>query len=82
MDQNCPECNRLWEELADSTNAHIRILSKRQLAEMCHDSSLLKQLEPILQTAAIRRADARRAFRDHADSHQGREQAKTATARC
>ena len=78
MDQDCPECNRLWEELADSTNAHIRILSKRQLAEMCHDSSLLKQLEPILQTAAIRRADARRAFRDHADTHQN--QVMTATA--
>ena len=82
VDQNCPECNRLWKELADATHAHIKIIGQRQLAGICQDSSLLKHLEPILQAAAIRRATARTAFRDHADSHQGREQARTATARC
>ena len=70
MDQTCPECNQLWRELADATTAHIRIIGKLQLAGMCHDSSLLEQLEPIVQAAAIRRVDARTAFQDHTPTHQ------------
>jgi hypothetical protein len=81
LDLNCSECNRLWEELADAIKIHLRIVGQGQLAGICQDSSLLRELEPILQAAAIRPGNGRIGFKEHAATHHNSgEQAMAATA--
>ena len=80
VDQTCPECNQLWEEFAAATHAHIKIIGQRQLAGICQNSSLLKELEPVVQSAALRRASARKAFQDHSATHETHAKAATAHA--
>ena len=66
----CPECRPIWEELASSTMAHIKIVGQKQLALLQQNSSLLKEIEPLVLAASERREVARRAYHDHADTHQ------------
>jgi 5-methylthioribose kinase len=61
----CEECNRLWGEYAEATNADLKVMSNQQIASIRQDSSALATLDVLQREAGDRRERARRAIKDH-----------------
>jgi hypothetical protein len=67
--ENCPTCKLLFDEFSESTRAHFAILSKRQKAQIEHNSPLIEELEPLKLAAQERRGKARQELRRHEATH-------------
>ncbi|HUK17675.1 MAG TPA: hypothetical protein VLW65_14725 [Bryobacteraceae bacterium] len=59
------ECQRLWREYAKATTAHIRLESKRKLAELAQDRDALAALAPRVEAAGVTRKATREAICNH-----------------
>ena len=70
MYDDCPTCKLLWEELSESTKAHVVILAKFQLAQIQQNNAVLVELEPLIVAAAERRDKARTAFKENSATHE------------
>jgi hypothetical protein len=70
MNEACPTCKHLWDEFSEATNAHFSVLAKSQLAQIEHNSALIKELEPLKLAASEKRGKARLELRRHEASHQ------------
>jgi hypothetical protein len=71
MYEVCPECKRLWDELADAVRVHI---AAQQKSALLSEPDLL----PLI-AAQERRATARRDFRVHQAAHEsGKAKAQSA----
>jgi hypothetical protein len=71
MHQNCNECTRLWSEYALATRHYLKIEGKMQIADISRDERTLGQLQPLVQQAALERAELRRQIDEHEASYQG-----------
>jgi hypothetical protein len=71
MQQNCPECQRLWREYAAATNTHVGLESKLREALRRHDSALVEALTRDVASAAELRDSLRRATQRHEAVHEG-----------
>jgi hypothetical protein len=69
MDADCPTCKSLWDELSQATQGYFAILSKSQLAQLEHNTELIKELEAPKLAAQERRGKARRELRQHEANH-------------
>jgi len=69
----CKECERLWEEYAEATKAHLKIIGEHQVAKIEQNSIVIDALDPLYREFEKRRALARMALKDHeAKAHEGR----------
>jgi hypothetical protein len=68
-DERCADCLRLMKDLADATNAHLKLLNDQQVASIGQDSAVLESLTQALVDAAARRQFARELFRTHTSGH-------------
>jgi hypothetical protein len=71
MHQNCKECTRLWSEYALATRHYLKIEGKLQIADISRDERTLGELQPLVQQAAMVRADLRREIEEHEAAYQG-----------
>jgi hypothetical protein len=76
----CQSCTDLWREYAEATRAHADLLQEHERAGR-RATAALKQLDPLLELAAVRRDSARVEIRVHLATDHGCEPAsRTATA--
>jgi hypothetical protein len=74
MHCNCQECVRLWNEYALATRHYLKIEGKLQIADISRDDQTAFQLRPMLEKAAVERAELRRLI----DQHESRLQVQAA----
>jgi hypothetical protein len=67
--EQCSECARLWQEFANRTNEHLRVLGQQQIAVIQRDADALERFGKALAESAARRLAARNAFKAHAAIH-------------
>ena len=70
MHQNCKECTRLWSEYALATRHYLKIEGKLQIADISRDERTVCELKPLVQQAALERADLRRQIEEHESGWQ------------
>ena len=71
----CKECDRLWQEYAEATKAHLKIIGEHQIAVIEQNSSVIVALEPLRRESGQARELARKAVKDHeAAAHEERPQ--------
>ena len=63
----CPECERLWQEYSDATFEHVKIDSRKKMAELGQDVS--PELSRAHDEATQRREDAQRRMKEHEATH-------------
>jgi hypothetical protein len=78
MHQNCKECTRLWSEYALATRHYLKIEGKLQIADISRDERTALELRPLVQQAALERADLRRQIEEHESAWQTGTNAATA----
>jgi hypothetical protein len=71
MHQNCKECTRLWSEYALATRHYLKIEGKMQIADISRDVRTLGELKPLVQQAALERAELRRRIDEHETAYLG-----------
>jgi hypothetical protein len=67
----CEECDRLWQEYADATMAHLKIIGQHQIAVIQQNSGLILAFEPLCRESGEARALARQAVKDHEAAAHG-----------
>jgi hypothetical protein len=70
MHQNCKECTRLWSEYALATRHYLKVEGKMQIADISRDERTLGELRPLVQQAAMERAELRRQIEEHEAAFQ------------
>jgi hypothetical protein len=70
MHQNCKECTRLWSEYALATRHYLKIEGKMQIADISRDERTVCELQPLVQSAALERAELRRQIDEHEGASQ------------
>jgi len=70
-DPNCEECQRLWQEYAQATTAHIKLDSKLRLAAIGHEHEQVPELTRQVEKAGALRASLREAIQKHDLAHGG-----------
>ena len=68
--ENCAECDRLWEIYTQAVMAHVKIVSRRHKAALQDDSAVLDEIEAIEAGLAQQQMKARRAIDDHEAEHE------------
>jgi hypothetical protein len=72
MQQNCPECQRLWREYAAATNTHVGLESKLRLALLRQpDTASVEAITRDIASAAKLRDSLRQAIQQHEAAHEG-----------
>ena len=64
----CAECDRLWEEYAQTMTAHVKIVARSHKAALQNDS--LDEIAAIEADLAQKKLKARRAIEDHEAEHE------------
>ena len=77
MNDNCPECKRLSENLAEATKSYLAILTTIQLAHNEDNPALVSELETLKRETQEKRGIARQELRWHEATHP-KEKAQTA----
>ena len=67
----CNECDRLWQEYAYATKAHLKIIGQHQVAVIQQNSGLILAFEPLCRESGEARALARQAVKDHEAAAHG-----------
>ena len=67
----CKECDRLWQEYAEATNAHLEIIGQHQIAVIQQNSGVILALEQLCRESGEARALAREAVKDHEAAAHG-----------
>ena len=67
--QNCAECDRLWDDYTQAATAHMKIVARRHKAAVQDDSGVLEEIAAIEAGLAERELKARRAIEDHEAEH-------------
>jgi len=70
MFNDCPICQRLWNEYADATMTHATLKQKVEIAEFEHNQRAAQGLEPRMNAAEGQMNETRIAFIDHTTTHQ------------
>jgi hypothetical protein len=68
--ENCAECDRLWEDYTQAVTAHVKIVARRHKAALQDDSAVLDEIEAIEAGLAQQQMKARRAIDDHEAEHE------------
>jgi hypothetical protein len=74
FDGNCELCRRLWADYAATTNAHINLIGKQQVAQLRHDHASATVMESQVAAAGRARDAARDALNQHRHSHGAAEE--------
>jgi hypothetical protein len=70
MFRTCVECQRLWRDYADAAKAYVKIVRRRHMASIQHNSATLKVLAPLETEAAQDCRNARNAIEGHEATHR------------
>ena len=65
--RGCAECERLWQEYSAATFEHVKIDSRKKMAELGQDGS--PELSRAHDEATQKREDAQRRMKEHEASH-------------
>ena len=68
--QNCAECDRLWEDYTQAAIAHMKIVARRHKAAIQGDSGVLDEIAVIEAGSAEQELKARRAIEGHEAEHE------------
>jgi hypothetical protein len=67
---NCTECDRLWEDYTRAMTAHVNIVAQRHKAALQNDSVVLDGIAAIEADLAQQEIKARRAIDEHEAGHE------------
>ena len=69
MKPGCVECEYLFQDLADATMSHVKVLEQSKMAAMEQNAANILKLEPQVVAASDRRDETRKLFKDHEATH-------------
>lgn len=68
--QNCAECDRIWENYIQLVTAHLRIVARLHKAALQKDLSSTEEIGLLEGDLAQRELKARRAIEEHEAGHE------------
>ena len=68
--ENCAECDRLWEIYTQAVMAHVKIVSRRHKAALQNDSAVPDEIAALEADLGQQEIKARRAIAEHEAEHE------------
>jgi hypothetical protein len=80
LQKPCQTCSDLWREYAEATRAHVELVNEQQRLSR-RDTARWREIEPLVELAAVRRDSVRVGIRVHlATEHEQAPAARTTSA--